>query len=489
MTQAALKHPALWACIRGIGVAVASAAGLVSRRSSTRARSATRRAITALAEAEEARRRAERERARATELAESAARQAEHLRTLVRENQEMARRANELALAADAASRAKSEFLAMVSHEIRTPINGIVGMTQLLLNTPLTAVQRDYASTIDTCSTALLKLIGGFLDFSKIESGSMQLDCIPTDVRDVSQVVAAVIGPQAAEKSIDLRVDVDPAVPSTVLGDPHRLKQVLTNLVGNAVKFTDRGHVDIHVGLASERDDACTLRFSVHDTGIGIEGESREWLFQPFSQSDSSTTRRYGGTGLGLAISKRLVESMGGEIGVESAVGEGSTFWFTVSFQVPSPRESEPTQAKTFDVHGVSFAGRCVLLAEDNVVNQRVAARQLARLGCTVDVVNDGRLAIAAVEERRYDLVLLDCLLPGVDGFAVARQIRHREEAPVDGSQVRTPIVALTANASQQDRDRCLAAGMDDLLARPYQLDDLGRVLARWLPTPPAHDA
>ncbi|MGQ9366651.1 ATP-binding protein [Azospirillum sp. ST 5-10] len=407
---------------------------------------------------------------------------------------------------AEQATAAKSAFLATMSHEIRTPMNGVLGMLELLERTALDAVQGDAVATMRDSATALLRIIDDILDFSKIEAGRLELERVPLSLAAVVDGVAAVLVPAARAKGLDLLAEVDPAVPPVLLGDPLRLRQILVNLGGNAVKFTEAGRVAVRARLAGRDEAGAHVVLEVSDTGIGIAPAVRERLFEPFTQAESSTARRYGGTGLGLSICRRLVTLMGGTIAVDSAPGAGSTFRVAVtlaeaagplrddggrSLALPPPAPAVRPAAAAPPAPGMeappapgieaaAAQGRLVLVAEDNATNRKVVARQLDALGCAAVLVGSGEEVLAALRERRYGLLLTDCHMPGMDGLALVRRIRALEA----GGRWRLPVVAVSADVGDgaAGDDRFRTAGMDGWLAKPLDLDRLAAVLERWLP-------
>ena len=378
-------------------------------------------------------------------------------------------------IAAETANKAKSAFLAMMSHEIRTPMNAILGNAGLLATADLDQGERESVEAIETAGQTLLSIINDVLDFSKIEADRLDLERVGFDPGILAGSVVRLFEVTATDKGLGLKADIDPSIPIVLAGDPHRLSQILSNLIGNAIKFTSTGSVTVRVRVTKRTTSDTVLRFEVVDTGIGIDEQTRARLFTPFVQADTSTTRNFGGTGLGLAICKRLVGMMDGEIDIDSTPDAGSTFWFTARLAEPTDQEYRAVFAAHEQASRPSqVIGAHVLVAEDNEANKRLIERLLARLGVECTIVDNGREAVAAIVDGSFDLVLMDCRMPEMDGFEATRAIRAQ--------QCDVPIVALTANAILGDREDCIAAGMDDYLSKPIVAVDLAGTLGRWLP-------
>jgi signal transduction histidine kinase/ActR/RegA family two-component response regulator len=376
---------------------------------------------------------------------------------------------------ADEANAGKTAFLATMSHEIRTPMNGVLGMAGLLLDSPLTPAQREHAQSIAYSGEALLAIINDILDLSKIEAGRMEFERHVFAISPLVDAVGSLLAVRAREKKLNLHLELDPALPVAFEGDSARIRQVLLNLMSNAIKFTEQGTVTTRV-RSCERG----VRFEVIDTGIGLSIEGIQKLFAEFAQADASTTRKFGGTGLGLAICKRLTEGMGGTIGVESAEGKGSVFWFELPLRPASESELETIQTASVPALPTgqtqpAALSSSLLLVEDNAINQKLALTLLGRLGLQADLAQNGQEALEAVQKKHYDLVLMDMQMPVMDGLEATRQIRQ-----LGGAFATLPIVALTANAMQADKDACTAAGMNSFLTKPFNRETLRTSIAQW---------
>ena len=388
--------------------------------------------------------------------------------------------------AAEQASVAKTQFLATISHEIRTPMNGVLGTTELLLATDLGPRQERYAKTAHRSAAALLVLIDDLLDLSRIESGQLSLQETVFDPSAVVNEATELMAAAAREKRVALRCVLPPWLPRRVEGDPRRLRQVLVNLLSNAIKFTERGRIELAVGVLEESARAVRLRFEVSDTGPGIPGAQIDSVFDAFVQGDSSSTRKHGGMGMGLALVKELADAMGGRVGVESEVGEGSLFWFELPLMkaaVPDDVAPEPagdvSAPRDSGMHAHRTHTPRVLLVEDDPVNQLVVQEMLGALGCQVDLAADGAAAHTMAAATPYDLVLMDLHMPGMDGLEATLRIRAHERRSGEGRRV--PIVALTADVLESDRERCLEAGMDGCMTKPVSLAQLGHAVEHWV--------
>lgn len=405
--------------------------------------------------------------------------------------------------AAEAANRAKPEFFANIGHDLRTEMNGVIGMLDLLLRTDMNKKQRDFAEVALLSANNLLSIMNDILDLAKIEAGKLSLETIDFDVQALVDEVASVLAVDASMKGITLEAHVDENTISIVQGDPGRLRQILVNLVGNSVKFTDKGSITIHLKQVEELGDRVKLQFQVADTGIGISEENQHEIFDAFTRAATSTTHRHGGTGLGLTISNQLAILMNGEICADSVEGKGTTVSFTGIFSKGSVEklnqrekdilalvgtnrvETPSSHLKDHDTDAVKgenkWAGSRILVAEDNPVNQMVAIATVSQLGCQADLARTGKEVIMAMSEKSYDIVLMDCQMPEMDGYEATKIIRKLEAG---SNRPHIPIIAITAYAMAGDRDRCLEAGMDDYLAKPFHCDQLRAILNRWLGEP-----
>jgi len=399
--------------------------------------------------------------------------------------------AKQLAVEAQAASKAKSEFLAAMSHEIRTPMNGVIGFTNLFLDSNLDETQRDYANTIKSSGESLLVIINDILDFSKIEAGKFFLDSTPFDMSATCSEVVELLSEQANAKNLELKLFYEPDARKHLVGNPGRTKQVLINLLSNAIKFTESGFIHVRVEKSAVDNHPDGLKISVTDTGIGIPSDKQNLLFEKFSQTDASTTRKYGGTGLGLAICKELVSLMNGKIGFKSKEGNGSVFWFSLpawefasdlSKSATEPNRLAQEGAGKFDLDQMEPlpTGFSVLLVEDITVNQKLAAKILSRMGCHVDLAINGKEAVSMARKQTYDIIFMDCQMPEMDGYEATRRIRDFESDNKVPENERVPIIAITANAMRGDREKCLEEGMNDYIAKPIDAGQVGQLIDKW---------
>ncbi len=393
---------------------------------------------------------------------------------------------------AEAATEAKGEFLAKMSHELRTPINVIIGLSEILLDPLSDKDKGDFLKIIGHEATSLLGVINDILDFSKIEAGKLEFEKIPFNLKSMLEDLAGGLSFQAEQKGLEVHLSLPDDMPCRLVGDPNRLKQVLNNLTGNAVKFTPKGKITITVRVKEDENDTVKFLFSVKDTGIGIPKDKQANIFESFTQADGSTTRNYGGTGLGTTISRQLVSLMGGEIGLESEEGKGSVFWFTVNFARQYSDDNDSftvsTATKSEILEDIKPQNITVLLVEDNPNNQKIAYRHLQKHGCQVDLAENGEEAVKAFINNNYDIILMDMQMPVLDGYEATGRIRELESSSLSYEERafkttggRVPIIAVTANAMKGDKEKCLAAGVDDYLSKPLKRKDLIDMIEKWL--------